>query len=510
MPINKNKELYWGVILSYLTTFISLGVSLLLTPLIIRLLGQSDYGLYESIGSFVNYLAVLDMGFSAVVTRYTAKYQIEGDISGRNKFLYTCRKVYLCLSSVILMIGIILYFTIDSAFGRTFTPEELSKAHQLFLIVLATTIISIFSQVYKGVLNGIELFIWPRIIHLIKAILSKVVAIAILYYGSDSVGYTVVMLVFEVIACVLLIYKVHKYVNFEKNNMPFKQLKEIFIFSSYLFIMAIVAQIYWQVDKIVLGMCMGTIYVAIYSAALNIENIVRNVSSSIKDILIPRAIKITLGSADSSQRITDFMIKSGRIILIIYGLLIIGLTVLGNKFIYLWLGENYMEAVPLLLVLGYSTLIPTILIPGEEICKTYNKHGPLAIMYLGISILNVVLTFVLVNSFGMMGAAISTGVGLIIGNMLISLLYYKKILDIKVVNLFKGLFNKLVIVFILTGLFGQCVNKLLCNWDWITLVLESIIISVFYVITLYFVGMNKNEKNIANRFIFKISNIFKG
>lgn len=70
-----SKELYWGVTLSYLTTFVSLGVSLLLTPIIIRLLGQSDYGLYESIGSFVNYLAVLDLGFGAVVTRYTAKYQ---------------------------------------------------------------------------------------------------------------------------------------------------------------------------------------------------------------------------------------------------------------------------------------------------------------------------------------------------------------------------------------------------------------------------------------------------
>lgn len=105
-----SKELYWGVTLSYLTTFVSLGVSLLLTPIIIRLLGQSDYGLYESIGSFVNYLAVLDLGFGAVVTRYTAKYQQNGDIESRDKFLYTCRSIYVILCTLIIILGTILYF----------------------------------------------------------------------------------------------------------------------------------------------------------------------------------------------------------------------------------------------------------------------------------------------------------------------------------------------------------------------------------------------------------------
>ena len=146
-----NKELYWGVILSYVTTFVSLGVSLLLTPIIIRLLGQSDYGLYESIGSFVNYLAVLDLGFSAVVTRYAAKYQINGDIEGRDRFLYTCRNIYLVLCGIILAIGIVLYNCIDSAFGHSFDAVELHRAHQLFIVVLLTTVVSIFSQVYKGV-----------------------------------------------------------------------------------------------------------------------------------------------------------------------------------------------------------------------------------------------------------------------------------------------------------------------------------------------------------------------
>ena len=505
MKNSNKKELYWGVILSYITTFVSLGVSLLLTPIIIRLLGQSDYRLYESIGSFVNYLAILDLGFSAVVTRYTAKYQIEGDIEERDKFLYICKNVYLFLCAIILVIGFVLYSCIDSAFGKTFSVEELTRAHQLFIIVLATTIISIFSQVYKGVLTGIELFIWPRVIQLFKAVLSKVVSIVILYHGSNSVGFTSVMLVFEIVACALIMYKAHQYVTFKKNKMSFRQLKEIFLFSGYLFLMAIVAQIYWQIDKLVLGMCVGTITVAIYSAALNIENIVRNVSSSIKEVLIPRATRIELNTPDASIQITDFMIKSGRIIFIVYGLLISGLTVLSNKFIYLWLGEDYLEAVPILLILGYATLLPTLILPAEELCKTYNKHAPLSFIYLFISILKVVLTFLFVKRMGMYGAAISTAIGLIVGNVLMSLIYYKKAIGIQIGRLFCGLFHKLLIVIIITIIFGYYLNIWLFYQSWLFLIIECLIITVFYIFMLYIWGLNGYEKKLVRK-VIKIRN----
>lgn len=500
----QNKELYWGVGLSYITTFVSLGVSLLLTPIIIRLLGQSDYGLYESIGSFVNYLAVLDFGFSAVVTRYTAKYQVEGNFDARDRFLYTCRNVYIILCLIILVIGIVLFFCIDSAFGESFNTTELEKAHYLFLIVLATTIVSIFSQVYKGVLNGLELFVWPRVIQLIKVIFSKVVSIVILYYGSDSVGFTGVMLAFEIISCLLVMYKANKHVIFKRNKMPYGQLKEIFIFSSYLFLIAIVSQIYWQVDKLILGMCMGTITVAIYSAALNIENIVRNVSSSLKEVLIPRATRIDPNERDFSSRTTSFMINSGRLIFIVYGFLLAGITAFGEKFIVLWLGPDYIEAYPILLILGYSTLLPTLIIPGEELCKTYNQHATLAWMYLFIAILNICLTFFLVDQIGMFGAAFATAIGLSIGNVIFSLLYFKKKISIVISKLISGLFDKLLMVLFSSVLLGFLINWFFVDISWITLFVEGLLFTILFIILLYLYGMNNNEKEIANKLISKI------
>lgn len=498
---NKSKELYLGLILSYVTTFVSLGVSLVLTPLIIRFLGQSEYGLYETIGSFVSYLSVLDLGFGSVVTRYTAKFQNENNIVGLYKFLYTCRNVYLILCGVIIIIGLILYNFIDTLFSRSFSPLELNKAHILFIMVLATTVISIYSQVYKGLLNGIEKFIWPRVIHLLKIIFTKVVAVTILYFGSDSIGLVGVMLVFEVLSCIVLMFKAHSLVNFVPNKMPHKQLKELFAYTGYLFILAIVSQLYWQIDKFLLGVLSGTICVAIYSAALNVQNILRNVSSSLKEILIPRISHISSDDFDLSVLLTNFMIKSGRIILIVYGILLVGFTIVGDKFIILWLGDEYAVAYQIVIILGYSTLLPTILLPGEEICKTYNKHGQLTYIYLFVAVINIILSYFMIKGIGIMGAAISTSIGLIIGNVCIALFYYKKVFGIDIYVLFKGLFNRIISVLILTAIIGFGINSLLREVNWGTLFLEVFIIGLIYIILLFLIGFNSTEKELFSKFL---------
>lgn len=502
---NSSRELYLGVVLTYVTTFVSLGASLVFTPIIIRLLGQSEYGLYETMGSFVAYLAVLDFGFGAVVTRYTARYQNAGDVLTRDKFLYTCRNIYLLLCILILMLGGILYTFIDKLFGKSFTSVELHKAHIVFLIVLGCTVMSIFSQVYKGCLNGVEKFVWPKAVQLVKVILTKLVAIAILFMGGDSIGYTAVLLAFETISCLCLMWMAHQKVRFVRNRMPRRQLMELFTFTSYLFVLAIVSQLYWQIDKLLLGMMVGTVTVAVYAAAMNIQNILRNVSSSLKEVLIPKAARISEDDPNRPVLLTDFMIRCGRVIFMVYGFILVGLTCLGHKFILLWLGEEYLPAVPVLMVLGYSTWLPTTLIPGEEVCKTYNKHGPLTMLYLVIALLNVVLTVVMVRQMGMMGAALSTALGVLVGNVAVALIYYRRTFHISIRKLLVGLLHKSLTSLAVVALIGYGINIFLPQASWLVLFLQGMMLVGAFAVVMSLYGLNDYERQLVRRLISSFS-----
>ena len=102
-------QLKLGSIISYLNVFLNIAVSLLLSPLTVRSLGSSEYGLYQLIWSFVGYMSVLDLGFTNAVIRYIAKYRAENDLAGQERFLGMAMVIYLAISGVILLVGSVLF-----------------------------------------------------------------------------------------------------------------------------------------------------------------------------------------------------------------------------------------------------------------------------------------------------------------------------------------------------------------------------------------------------------------
>ena len=73
MSDSKNRKL--GTILSYVSIIVSTLIQLLYTPLLIKMLGQDEYGLYSLVSSIIGYLTVLDLGFGNAIIVYTAKYR---------------------------------------------------------------------------------------------------------------------------------------------------------------------------------------------------------------------------------------------------------------------------------------------------------------------------------------------------------------------------------------------------------------------------------------------------
>ena len=54
------KQISGGVILSFIAQIVSIVVGLAYTPVMVRILGQSEYGLYQLVQSVVNYLNLMN------------------------------------------------------------------------------------------------------------------------------------------------------------------------------------------------------------------------------------------------------------------------------------------------------------------------------------------------------------------------------------------------------------------------------------------------------------------
>lgn len=67
-------QLKSGVILSYISTAITIVIQLVYMPVMIRLLGKSEYGLYSLVSSVVSYLSLFSLGFTGAYVRFLQSF----------------------------------------------------------------------------------------------------------------------------------------------------------------------------------------------------------------------------------------------------------------------------------------------------------------------------------------------------------------------------------------------------------------------------------------------------
>ena len=75
----KRNELKTGAVLSYINLIIGNLIPFIYTPIMLRLLGQAEYGLYGIASSIMGYLGLLNFGIGSSIVRYLSKYRAIGD-----------------------------------------------------------------------------------------------------------------------------------------------------------------------------------------------------------------------------------------------------------------------------------------------------------------------------------------------------------------------------------------------------------------------------------------------
>ena len=77
--MRSSSQLKIGSLLSYIQMFLGVIVSLAYTPIMLELLGQSEYGLYNTVASTISLLSLLNLGFNSGYIRYYSKYKKDND-----------------------------------------------------------------------------------------------------------------------------------------------------------------------------------------------------------------------------------------------------------------------------------------------------------------------------------------------------------------------------------------------------------------------------------------------
>ena len=485
-----------GIILSYVTMAVNFVLGIVFTPFITRMLGTSEYGLYNLASSIIAYLTMLDLGFGNSMIRFSSRYKALGDKDGESRLNGLFLIFFSVISVIAFIFGLGIYFNIESFF-TSFTAAETERAKLIFIILLINVCTSFPFTVVSAILSTNERFYYLKLYNLITSLVKYGLEAIVLYMGFKSVAIAVVAAVVSIVAKIFPILYCRKNldVHFKFTDLDKKLLKEVITYSSFIFINILVDQIYANTDKIILGKVAGTAAVAIYGIAANLDKDFNQFSTSISGVFLPNITKLITKKVPM-QQISDIFIRIGRIQFIILTFILGGFVIFGKQFIHFWVGDDYAQAYYITLILMAPKIVSLSQNIGVSILQAKNKHRVRSVVYLFISVLNVAISIPLAIKWGGIGAAVGTLIGNLIGQISFMNWYYHKKIGIDIPRYWKDVFLRIGSVVAIYSVAGWFVMSFINTSSLFTLLVAIAIYSVIFVGVAWFLIFNKEEKKL--------------
>lgn len=493
MAVNQLKV---GALLSYVVLILNNIVGLAYTPFMLRMMGQSEYGLYSLVASVIAYLTILDFGFGNAIIRYTSKFRAEGKLDEQFSMFGMFIILYSIIGIIAFIAGLYLYYNVDSMFGKTMTIEELGKAKIMMLLMVFNIAFTFPLSIFGAIITAYEDFIFQRIIQIVRIILNTSVMILLLKIGYKAIAIVIVTTAFNLMTLLVNYlycrYKIKIKIYFHKVDWSF--LKEVALYSFYIFLSMIMDRIYWGTGQFILGMYVGTTAIAVFSIAISLQNMYMSFSASIANVFLPKITKM-ITEGQSEKTISDLFIKTGRIQFIIISFVLVGFIIFGQQFVVLWAGKNYIESYIIALLFFIPLTVPLVQTVGITILQARNQMKFRSLLYIWIAFCSLGLQFLLAKKYGGIGVGIGISFGLLLGQIIIMNIYYYKKQKIDIPHFWKEI-GKMSIVPLILGTSVYYLSTFFIINTIMDLFLGILLFSIAYIPLFWMFSMNKFEKDL--------------
>lgn len=314
-----NKVLLNSIIL-YAKIIINMLISLVSVPLILRALGESDYGVYNLVAGVVSMLAFLNSSMSISTQRFLSVAIGENNVIRLNEIYNTSIVLHLVIG-LIVVIGFEIcgLFLFDGFLN--IEPQRIEPAKIIYQFLVVSTFFTILSVPYGAILNAKENMLAFSVIGIIEALLKLLLAVYLGFCHFDRLIIYGLGMALLAISITLMnrIYVKHKYKEFSFH--PTKILKkEIFMemlgFAGWNTLGSVAMVGRNQGIAIILNLFYDTVVNAAYGIANQINGVLNYFSTTFQRALNPQLMQ-SEGMKDRTRLIRIALISSKLSVLVL-------------------------------------------------------------------------------------------------------------------------------------------------------------------------------------------------
>lgn len=411
------RRLASGSVMRVVTLIARIGVGLFMVPFLIQGLGDRLYGLWALVGVVVGYYGMLDLGLAQALGRFVAHALADDDLEEANRLVTTGLVVYTLLGAV-LMLGAGAVAALSPVIWSR--PEDAALFAPLMLVVGLNLALGFPLRAFGGILQARLRHDLDSLFGLLTLILQTALIVWVVETRQGLVMIAWASLVGGLPEKAL---RVH----FARRALPSLRLsrsaarrdtaRQLLSFSFFLFVSRISMLLRFQTDAIVLTAFVGLVSVTHYRVGSTLIHYYRQLMIALFGALLPYFS--LLGGRDDRRAREQTFFFSMRISVCISSFVAFGLIAWGEPFIVRWVGESYLDAYPVLVVLALGSMVQLWQSTFPTLLYSSGQERLAASLAIAEGVLNLVASLVLVPFLGMLGVAYGTLIPSVLVRLLI-------------------------------------------------------------------------------------------
>ena len=507
LQLSSNRRIAVNTLLLYLRMFITLGIGLYTSRIVLKVLGFEDYGLNNVVGGIIAMFAFINNAMINSTSRFLTYAIGEKDDKSVNDVF--CASIYIHFLIAILLI--VLGETIGLWFldNKIVIPEGRSfAARWLYQLSILSVVVQVVSVPYNAAIIAYEKMSAFAYLSILDAVLKLIIVLLLQFTSYDK------LIVYATLLCVIsiidrIIYGFYCKKNFDTCQFHLKWnhklLKKMLVFAGWSTFGNFSFLFYTQGLNIILNLFGGTIVNAARGIAVQVEGVLRQFFINVQTAINPQIIKSY--AQHDLDRTKMLMFVSSKYCAFLFFFIAMPIMVEAPYILKLWL-ENYPEHTVnfvrlTLLISMFDILVNPLFIVNMASGKIRDYQlGFCSVTFLFMPIVYFATKFTGIPEIVFATTLIMNSVALII-----RLFITKRKLTFSYWEYIKNVFSRLILIFFISlGITWHISSSL--NQSFFRLIVTIGCSSILLTILIYVIGLNCNErffvKNKIKLFVGKI------
>jgi O-antigen/teichoic acid export membrane protein len=495
------KRLISGSILRVMLFVSNVAISFFVMPFLIHSLGDRWYGCWTLAISFVGYYGFLDLGLSSAVSRFISREDAQNNNVEINKTISTSLILFSILGIFSILISLLAAFLCPYFMDDY---KEFSAFRYVVLVLGLNFAIGLPMRTFIGILNAKLRYDLIVYVDIFKLVFRNILIVIFIKQGYGVKSLASIILAIDLIGYYLTIRLANTVFSDYRRSLKLctkNKTKQLLNYSVFSLISQVADLLRFNIDSFIIAGHLGLASVTHYSIALTLINYFRNFILSAIGIMSP--VFSQLEGKNDVESIKNIFFNITRISFMLSFYCGGGIIIIGNSFLIKWVGDKYSDSYLILLILCVPISLSLSMTPTGGLLFGLSKHKVFAVLNLCEGVVNLGLSLVLVNYFGMIGVALGTAIPILIFRAVLQILYVCRVVEIS----FMWFFSRMIVFPVIKigsfiGIFYYFLKPYMLP-DFTNIIMVAFFYSVSYSIFCYCFCLTDQHKSTVKEFLGK-------